>query len=177
MISTGGNRGNGEKPSVGAVWIFTERGSATRSGFVLRKVFELHDDVLILRTRCGSQSCAPIKLLQCKTSAPSVCSCSISESRVGDRRSVDSLVNVITLHCMTTLLQTRVEHRVAQNFKRAAKLRGQTAYAYLQQIVQQAATAPKPGTWDDHWDKIAKLKLKRLPYNPVVKNREESDER
>ena len=78
---------------------------------------------------------------------------------------------------MTTLLQTRVEHRVAQNFKRAAKLRGQTAYAYLQQIVQQAATAPKPGTWDDHWDKIAKLKLKRLPYNPVVKNREESDER
>jgi hypothetical protein len=84
---------------------------------------------------------------------------------------------MITLYCMTTLLQTRVEHRVAENFKRVAKLRGKTPYAYLQQVVTEAATASKPGTWDDHWDKIAKLKLKHLPYNPVVKSREESDQR
>ena len=78
---------------------------------------------------------------------------------------------------MTTLLQTRVEARVAENFKRAAKSRGKTPYAYLQQVVQQAAAAPKPGTWDDHWEKMAGLKLKKVPYNVVARQREEADER
>ena len=78
---------------------------------------------------------------------------------------------------MTTLLQTRVEHRVAVNFKRAARQRGKTPYAYLQQVVAQAAAVPKPGTWDDHWEQMAKMKLKHLPYNSVVKDREECDER
>jgi hypothetical protein len=78
---------------------------------------------------------------------------------------------------MTTLLQTRVEHRVAVDFKRAAKQRGKTPYAYLQQLVAQAATSPKPGTWEDHWKKIDRLKPKRLPYNLVAKLRSEEDER
>lgn len=78
---------------------------------------------------------------------------------------------------MTTLLQTRVEHRVAQNFRRAAKLRGQTAYAYLQQIVTAASVAPKARTWDNHFEWLDSLKMKKLPYNMVAKMREESDER
>ena len=93
------------------------------------------------------------------------------------RSPVDSRANMITLNCMTTLLQTRVEQRVAENFKRVARLRGKTPYAYLQQVVTEAATASKPGTWDEHWEKLAKLKLKRLPYNLVAKLREECDER
>ena len=78
---------------------------------------------------------------------------------------------------MTTLLQTRVESRVAENFKRAAKLRGKTPYAFLQQVVEQAAIAPKPRTWDDHWEWLASLKLRTVPYNSVAKMREECDER
>ena len=78
---------------------------------------------------------------------------------------------------MTTLLQTRVEHQVAQNFKRAAKLRGKTAYAYLQQVVQQAATVPEPRTWKNHRKLMSGLKLKPVPYNIVARMREESDER
>ena len=86
-------------------------------------------------------------------------------------------MNLITLNCMTVLLQTRVENSVAENFKRAAKLRGKTPYAYLQQVVQQAATVPKPRTWDNHFEWLASLKMKKLPYNLVAKMREESDER
>ena len=78
---------------------------------------------------------------------------------------------------MTTLLQTRVNERVAVNFRRAARLRGKTPYAYLQQIVKQAADLPKPGTWDEHWGKLAQLKLKRVPHNAVIRIREESGER
>jgi hypothetical protein len=78
---------------------------------------------------------------------------------------------------MTTLLQTRVEHRVAVNFKRAAKQRGKTPYAYLQQIVTQAATAPEPRTWKNHRAWRKSLKLTPLPYNLVARMREESDER
>jgi hypothetical protein len=78
---------------------------------------------------------------------------------------------------MTTLLQTRVEHRVAVNFKRAAKQRGKTPYAYLQQIVAQAAAAPEPRTWKNHRALIAGLKLKPVPYNIVARMREEGDER
>jgi hypothetical protein len=78
---------------------------------------------------------------------------------------------------MTTLLQTRVEQKVAVNFKRAARQRGKSPYAYLQQIVAEAAKAPEPRTWDNHWEWLDSLNMKKLPYNAVVKMREESDER
>jgi len=78
---------------------------------------------------------------------------------------------------MTVLLQTRVEQSVAENFKRAAKLRGKTPYAYLQQMVKQAAVAPEPRTWKNHWKLIQDLKLTPVPYNIVAKMREEADER
>jgi hypothetical protein len=90
---------------------------------------------------------------------------------------VDIYEPEITLNCMTTLLQTRVEHRVAVNFKRAAKQRGKTPYAYLQQIVTQAAAAPEPSTWDNHWKWRASLKMKKVPYNIVAQMREECDEK
>jgi|ERR1017187_3534538 hypothetical protein len=90
---------------------------------------------------------------------------------------VDIYEPEITLNCMTTLLQTRVEHRVAVNFKRAAKQRGKTPYAYLQQIVTQAAAAPEPRTWENHWEWLASLKMKKVPYNIVAKMREECDEK
>ena len=77
---------------------------------------------------------------------------------------------------MTTLLQTRVDHRVAAGFKRAARLRGKTPYAYLQQIVREAADMSKPGTWDEHWQRLAQLKLKHISHNVVVRMREESEE-
>ncbi len=79
---------------------------------------------------------------------------------------------------MTMLLQTRVERRIGENFKRAAKVRGKTPYAYLQQIVQQAAALPDESrTWKNHRRLIASLKLKPVPYNIVVRMREECDER
>jgi ABC-type antimicrobial peptide transport system permease subunit len=90
---------------------------------------------------------------------------------------IDSHSEVITLKYMTTLLQTRVENRVAQNFKRAAKLRGKTPYAYLQQLVETAAVVPdEPRTWKNHRQLIHRLNLKPVPYNLVARMREECDE-
>jgi hypothetical protein len=40
---------------------------------------------------------------------------------------------------MTTLLQTRVKPRVAAKFQKAARQRGLSPYAFLQQIVTDAA--------------------------------------
>ena len=96
----------------------------------------------------------------------------------GNSTGIDGREKEITLHCMTTLLQTRVETRVAENFKRAAKLRGKSPYAYLQQVVQQAATiSEEPRTWKNHRRLMAGLKLKPVPYNIVARMREECDER
>lgn len=78
---------------------------------------------------------------------------------------------------MTKLLQTRVEDRVAQDFKRAARSRGKTPYAYLQQVVEQAAAVPEPRTWKNHRQLVESLRLTPVPYNVVAKMREESDER
>jgi hypothetical protein len=91
---------------------------------------------------------------------------------------IDSQAKVFPLHCMTVLLQTRVERQVGEKFKRAARRRGKSAYAYLQQIVQQAATQPvEPRTWKNHRQLVARLKLKPVPYNIVARTRDECDER
>jgi hypothetical protein len=76
-----------------------------------------------------------------------------------------------------TLLQTRVEDKVAARFKKVASQRGMKPYEFLQHIVADAAELPEPGTWDNHWARIAKLKLKKLNYSPVCRDREESQER
>ena len=41
---------------------------------------------------------------------------------------------------MTVLLQTRVEQKVAAKFQKAARQRGLSPYAFLQQIVTDAAS-------------------------------------
>ena len=42
--------------------------------------------------------------------------------------------------CMTMLLQTRVDQKVAAKFQRAARRRGLSPYAFLQKIVTEAAS-------------------------------------
>ena len=90
---------------------------------------------------------------------------------------VDTSTKVITPLRMTVPMQIRVESRVAEKFKRAAKLRGKTPSAYLRQVIEQAAAAPVARTWKNHRKLIESLKLTRVPYNIVVKMREECDER
>ena len=41
---------------------------------------------------------------------------------------------------MTVLLQTRVAHKVAARFQKAARKRGLSSYAFLQEIVTDAAS-------------------------------------
>jgi hypothetical protein len=75
-----------------------------------------------------------------------------------------------------TLLQTRVEDKVARQFEKAARERGETIYSFLQRVVTEAAAAPEPETWDNHWKKSQALHLK--PARKTVSElREESSER
>jgi len=60
-----------------------------------------------------------------------------------------------------TLLQTRVDDQTAARFKKAASERGVKPYELLQQLVADAAAVPEPNTWDNHWDRLAAMKLKR----------------
>jgi hypothetical protein len=47
---------------------------------------------------------------------------------------------------MTMLLQTRVEQKVAARFQKAARRRGLSPYALLQQIVTDAASQAEAGS-------------------------------
>ena len=47
---------------------------------------------------------------------------------------------------MTMLLQTRVEQKVAARFQKAARQRGLSPYAFLQQIVTDAAAQAEAGS-------------------------------
>jgi hypothetical protein len=76
-----------------------------------------------------------------------------------------------------TLLQTRVEDRIARQFQRAAKERGLSPYSLLKELVTKTAACGKENPWAGHWERIQKLNLKPLSYNPVVRDREESDAR
>ncbi len=76
-----------------------------------------------------------------------------------------------------TLLQTRVEDKIARRFNRAAKERGLSSYSLLKELVTKTA-APKPeNPWEGHWERIKKLNVKPLTYGSVERDREESDER
>ena len=75
-----------------------------------------------------------------------------------------------------TLLQTRVDDKVARQFEKAAGKRGETIYSFLQKLVVEAAAAPEPETWDSHWKKSKAVHLK-LARKTVAELREESGER
>jgi hypothetical protein len=75
-----------------------------------------------------------------------------------------------------TLLQTRVEDKIARRFEKVARKRGETTYSFLQKIVFAAAEAPEPETWDNHWEKSKSLHLKPA-RKTVAEQREESGER
>ena len=77
--------------------------------------------------------------------------------------------------CMT-LLQTRVEDKIARRFEKAARERGETTYSFLQKVVLEAAVAPEPDTWDNHWKRSKALHLKPA-RKTVAELREESGER
>jgi hypothetical protein len=75
-----------------------------------------------------------------------------------------------------TLLQTRVDDKVARQFEKVARERGETIYSFLQRVVVDAAAASKPETWDSHWKKSKSLHLKPA-RKTVAELREESGER
>jgi hypothetical protein len=75
-----------------------------------------------------------------------------------------------------TLLQTRVDDKIARRFEKAARERGETTYSLLQKVVLEAAAAPEPETWDGHWKKSKSLNLKPA-RKTLAELREESGER
>jgi hypothetical protein len=75
-----------------------------------------------------------------------------------------------------TLLQTRVEDKIARRFEKAARERGETTYSFLQKVVGEASAETEPETWNDHWKKSMSLHLK--PARKTLADlREESGER
>ena len=75
-----------------------------------------------------------------------------------------------------TLLQTRVDDKVARQFEKVARERGETIYSFLQKVVGEAAAATEPETWDNHWQKSKALHLKPA-RKTLAELREESGER
>jgi hypothetical protein len=59
---------------------------------------------------------------------------------------------------MTTLLQTRVKPKVAAKFQKAARQRGLSPYAFLQQIVTDAASSSEAAS------AVASLELSRAGF-------------
>jgi hypothetical protein len=59
---------------------------------------------------------------------------------------------------MTTLLQTRVKPKVAAKFQKAARQRGLSPYAFLQQIVTDAASSSEAAS------AVASLELSRTGF-------------
>ena len=75
-----------------------------------------------------------------------------------------------------TLLQTRVEDKIARRFEKVVRERGETIYSFLQRVVREASAAAEPETWDNHWKKSKSLNLKPA-RKTVAELREESGER
>lgn len=73
-----------------------------------------------------------------------------------------------------TLLQTRVDDRVASQFRQAAKERGMSKYELLGELVKQVATGSKEG-WKEHWSRMKGTKRAPLKQNAVVLTREGED--
>ncbi len=75
-----------------------------------------------------------------------------------------------------TLLQTRVDDKIARRFEKVARGRGETIYSLLQRVVMETAAAPEPETWATHWEKRKTLHLKPA-RKTLAELREESGER
>lgn len=77
---------------------------------------------------------------------------------------------------MSVLLQTRVENRVAQDFKRAARNHGKSPNAYLQHLVEQALTSPNNRPSGLSRKRSARRRSHGLPANLVARLRMEEDD-
>jgi antitoxin component of RelBE/YafQ-DinJ toxin-antitoxin module len=73
-----------------------------------------------------------------------------------------------------TLLQTRVDDRVASRFKQAARKRDMSPYQLLNELVKQTAAETHHG-WDEHWARMKTRNQTRLKQNAVVATREDED--
>ena len=73
-----------------------------------------------------------------------------------------------------TLLQTRVDDKVASRFKQAAAKRDMSPYQLLNELVKQTAGETSHG-WTEHWARMKGRKQPRLKQNAVIATRENED--
>ena len=73
-----------------------------------------------------------------------------------------------------TLLQTRVDDRVASRFKQAARKRDMSPYQLLNELVKQTAAATSHG-WEEHWARMKARKQAPLKQNAVLATRGDED--
>jgi hypothetical protein len=73
-----------------------------------------------------------------------------------------------------TLLQTRVDDRLASQFKEAAGRRKMSPYQLLGELVKQAASGAPEG-WAEHRARIKQRNRNPLTENSVVSTREGED--
>jgi hypothetical protein len=73
-----------------------------------------------------------------------------------------------------TLLQTRVDDRVARRFEQAAKAQGKSPYALLAHLVEKTAEAQAGPGWDQH--RAGMPKRSPLPINACVQAQTRADE-
>jgi len=76
-----------------------------------------------------------------------------------------------------TLLQTKVDEKTARQFERVAHEHGETPYSLLQKLVKDVAAQAEPRTWAKHFEWLDGRPQTPVPFNAVVRNREESEER
>jgi hypothetical protein len=79
----------------------------------------------------------------------------------------------ITLASMT-LLQTRVDDRMASQFKQAARKRKMSPYRFLSELVKQASSGEVEG-WTEHCARLTARNRIPLPINSVISTREGED--
>ena len=79
---------------------------------------------------------------------------------------VDTEARQITLICMT-LLQTRVDDKVASRFKLAARKRSLSPYKLLNELVTQTAAETSDG-WAEHFARLRARKRTPLKENAAV---------
>jgi hypothetical protein len=71
-----------------------------------------------------------------------------------------------------TLLQTRVQDKVASRFKLAARKREMSPYQLLGELVERTAAEPSHG-WTEHFARLKARNRRPLKQNAVVATRED----